>query len=112
MRLAQQHIPKVKGIYHHTFQHIERLGDPLAMATESYDNAGSMESKKEPIAEQLEPQRTASGYIDDRSQPPLLVVHRSLVNPAPLGLLSLATGKKTVSISGIITLRSFHCQRV
>lgn len=37
--------------------------------------------------------RTKGGHEDDRSQPALPVVHRSFANPAPLGLLSFATGK-------------------
>jgi uncharacterized protein len=64
------------------------------MATNSYDHAGDMESSKEPSTEQLERQRTVGGHVDDRGQPSLPVVHRSFANPAPLGLLSFATGKK------------------
>lgn len=41
----------------------------------------------------LERLTTAGGHEDDRSQPSLPVVHRSFANPAPLGLLSFATGK-------------------
>ena len=41
----------------------------------------------------LERARTAGGHIEDRSQPALPVIHRRLANPAPLGLLSFATGK-------------------
>ena len=36
--------------------------------------------------------RTIGGHIDDRTQPGLPVVHRRFANPAPLGLLSFATG--------------------
>ena len=36
--------------------------------------------------------KTAGGHDNDRSQPALPVVHRSFANPAPLGLLSFATG--------------------
>ena len=41
---------------------------------------------------QLEQIRTAGGHLDDRTQPSLPVVHRRFANPAPLGLLSFATG--------------------
>lgn len=41
----------------------------------------------------LERARTAGGHIEDRSQPALPVIHRRLANPAPLGLLSFATGE-------------------
>jgi succinate-acetate transporter protein len=44
----------------------------------------------------LDRARTAGGHIEDRSQPALPVVHRRLANPAPLGLLSFATGKSTM----------------
>lgn len=40
----------------------------------------------------LERMKTAGGHDNDRSQPALPVVHRSFANPAPLGLLSFATG--------------------
>lgn len=40
----------------------------------------------------IEQTRTAGGHIEDRSQPALPVYHRKLANPAPLGLLSFATG--------------------
>jgi succinate-acetate transporter protein len=46
-------------------------------------------------------QRTAGGHVDDRSQPSLPVVHRSFANPAPLGLLSFATGIFLISILGV-----------
>ena len=40
----------------------------------------------------LERLKTVGGHDDDRTQPALPVVHRSFANPAPLGLLSFATG--------------------
>jgi succinate-acetate transporter protein len=43
--------------------------------------------------EQLEKLQTAGGHPNDRTQPSLPVVHRSFANPAPLGLLSFATGE-------------------
>lgn len=49
----------------------------------------------------LERARTAGGHIEDRSQPALPVVHRRLANPAPLGLLSFATGMFLISSFGI-----------
>jgi uncharacterized protein len=49
----------------------------------------------------LERQRTAGGHPDDRSQPALPVVHRSFANPAPLGLLSFATGIFMISMFGV-----------
>ena len=49
----------------------------------------------------LERLTTAGGHINDRSQPALPVVHRSFANPAPLGLLSFATG--TTCSGGIHT---------
>lgn len=45
--------------------------------------------------------RTAGGHVDDRSQPSLPVVHRKFANPAPLGLLSFATGIFLISIFGV-----------
>lgn len=41
----------------------------------------------------LERLHTKGGHDDDRTQPSLPVVHRSFANPAPLGLLSFATGE-------------------
>ena len=41
------------------------------------------------------------GHVDDRAQPSLPVVHRSFANPAPLGLLSFATGIFLISILGV-----------
>ncbi len=49
----------------------------------------------------LERQRTVGGHPDDRSQPALPVVHRSFANPAPLGLLSFATGIFLISVFGV-----------
>lgn len=44
---------------------------------------------------------TAGGSPNDRSQPSLPVVHRRFANPAPLGLLSFATGIFLISIFGV-----------
>jgi hypothetical protein len=47
--------------------------------------------------------RTKGGYLDDCDQPSLLIVHRSSANPAPLGLLSLATGVFLFSLLSVYT---------
>lgn len=57
----------------------------------SYDHAGKMEANGGNSV-QLERLQTAGGHPDDRTQPSLPVVHRRFANPAPLGLLSFATG--------------------
>lgn len=49
----------------------------------------------------LEKLRTAGGNIANTDQPSLPVVHRRLANPAPLGLLSFATGIFLISILGV-----------
>jgi succinate-acetate transporter protein len=59
---------------------------------DSYDHANKMEAANVESAAQLERLQTAGGHINDRTQPSLPVVHRSFANPAPLGLLSFATG--------------------
>jgi len=51
--------------------------------------------------EHLERLQTKGGHVDDRSQPSLPVVHRTFANPAPLGLLSFATGMFLISIYGV-----------
>jgi uncharacterized protein len=62
----------------------------------TYDSADQLEKSTasgDKVHEtQLERSRTAGGHEDDRTQPSLPVVHRSFANPAPLGLLSFATG--------------------
>ncbi|KAI5229087.1 hypothetical protein E4T42_05042 [Aureobasidium subglaciale] len=68
-------------------------------ATETYDHIPKIESGRD--VEHLERMRTAGGHVDDRSQPSLPVVHRSFANPAPLGLLSFATGIFLISILGV-----------
>lgn len=55
-------------------------------------------SSNEPDLERL---RTKGGHIDNRDQPSLPVVHRSFANPAPLGLLSFATGLFLLSMLGV-----------
>lgn len=68
----------------------------------SYDHAPKMEDSSPDVsADHLERLRTAGGHVDDRDQPSLPVVHRSFANPAPLGLLSFATGIFLISILGV-----------
>ena len=62
--------------------------------TTSYDHAGKLEEMGG-SQRQLERQQTAGGHVADSTQPSLPVVHRKLANPAPLGLLSFATGIET-----------------
>ena len=50
---------------------------------------------------ELARETTAGGHPNDRSQPALPVVHRKFANPAPLGLLSFATGIFLISIFGV-----------
>ena len=68
-------------------------------ATETYDQIPKIEQDGD--IQHLERLRTAGGHVDDRSQPSLPVVHRSFANPAPLGLLSFATGIFLISILGV-----------
>lgn len=49
----------------------------------------------------LDKARTQGGHIASTDQPSLPVVHRRLANPAPLGLLSFATGIFLISILGV-----------
>lgn len=69
------------------------------MATEMYDHAGKVEQEAD--AYRLEQVRTAGGHVADREQPSMPVVHRNFANPAPLGLLSFATGIFLISILGV-----------
>ncbi|KAE8446432.1 hypothetical protein EG329_012037 [Mollisiaceae sp. DMI_Dod_QoI] len=69
--------------------------------SESYDHATKAEEANGGSAIQLERLRTAGGHVDDRTQPSLPVVHRRFANPAPLGLLSFATGMFLISIYGV-----------
>lgn len=73
------------------------------MSTQSYDHADKVETNGngDPEMKHLERLRTAGGHEDDRAQPSLPVVHRSFANPAPLGLLSFATGIFLISILGV-----------
>ena len=63
---------------------------------DSTDHAekGAAISNSEPHLERL---KTAGGHDNDRTQPALPVVHRSFANPAPLGLLSFATGSSALT---------------
>lgn len=58
---------------------------------------GSEEDHKEHLSREV----TAGGHPNDRSQPALPVVHRKFANPAPLGLLSFATGIFLISLFGV-----------
>ncbi|KAL4953339.1 GPR1/FUN34/yaaH family-domain-containing protein [Aspergillus filifer] len=49
----------------------------------------------------LDRQFTAGGHEDDRSQPPLPVVHQSFANPSPLGLISFASDIFLISVYGL-----------
>jgi len=71
------------------------------MSTDSYDHGGKLEANKNYNVQGLERSTTAGGHPDDRTQPSLPVVHRKLANPAPLGLLSFATGMFLISIYGV-----------
>jgi len=64
---------------------------------ESYDHASKIEVANGGNIAQLERLQTAGGHVNDRTQPSLPVVHRSFANPAPLGLLSFATGRHQIS---------------
>ncbi|KAH8122455.1 uncharacterized protein TrAFT101_011347 [Trichoderma asperellum] len=63
-----------------------------------YEERPQSVSSNEPDLERL---RTKGGHIDNRDQPSLPVVHRSFANPAPLGLLSFATGIFLLSMLGV-----------
>ena len=69
----------------------------MSQDCETYDHASKIENANGGNVAQLERLRTAGGHTDDRSQPSLPVVHRRLANPAPLGLLSFATGMSTLA---------------
>lgn len=69
------------------------------MATETYDHASKLEQS--PDEYHLEQVRTAGGHVADRGQPSMPVVHRNFANPAPLGLLSFATGIMLISLLGV-----------
>lgn len=69
------------------------------MSTTTYDHANKAEQGSD--AYQLEQVRTAGGHVVDRGQPAMPVVHRTFANPAPLGLLSFATGIFLISILGV-----------
>lgn len=63
-----------------------------------YEERPQSVSSNEPDLERL---RTKGGHIDSRDQPSLPVIHRSFANPAPLGLLSFATGVFLLSLLGV-----------
>ena len=62
-----------------------------------YDAADQLE-KSAANHDEIERVRTKGGHVDDRTQPALPVVHRSFANPAPLGLLSFATGMLSAAV--------------
>ncbi|RDW63335.1 putative ADY2 [Coleophoma cylindrospora] len=66
-----------------------------------FDHASKMEDNSEATQHHLERLQTIGGHTDDRTQPSLPIVHRSFANPAPLGLLSFATGIFLISIYGV-----------
>lgn len=71
------------------------------MSSDTYDHTHKTESV-EANMEHLARLRTVGGHLDDRAQPSLPVVHRSLANPAPLGLLSFATGNAISQFTGTL----------
>ncbi|KAK0119359.1 hypothetical protein ONS95_010811 [Cadophora gregata] len=73
----------------------------MSQHSQTYDHASKIENANGANIAQLERLQTAGGHTDDRSQPALPVVHRRLANPAPLGLLSFATGIFLISIYGV-----------
>ncbi|KAJ9609123.1 hypothetical protein H2200_006894 [Cladophialophora chaetospira] len=76
----------------------------------SYDAADQLE-KSNADHNEIERVRTKGGHIDDRTQPALPVVHRTFANPAPLGLLSFATGIFLISAYGVHA-RNIHTPNV
>jgi succinate-acetate transporter protein len=69
------------------------------MSTSAHNHASKTEQGCS--AYQLEQVRTAGGHVADREQPAMPAVHRTFANPAPLGLLSFATGIFLISILGV-----------
>lgn len=61
----------------------------------SKDYAGDADTYRDspPSPNHLERLTTAGGHLDDRSQIPLPVIHRTFANPSPLGLISFASGR-------------------
>ncbi|KAK5674411.1 hypothetical protein LTS10_012799 [Elasticomyces elasticus] len=70
------------------------------MSSSRYDHADKVESVGGDTYT-LEQVRTVGGHVADNSQPSLPVTHRTFANPAPLGLLSFATGIFLISILGV-----------
>jgi succinate-acetate transporter protein len=67
----------------------------------TYTNDATSAEKGANPHQYLEKIRTQGGHIASTDQPSLPVVHRRLANPAPLGLLSFATGIFLISILGV-----------
>ncbi|KAK2039336.1 hypothetical protein LZ31DRAFT_606638 [Colletotrichum somersetense] len=67
--------------------------------SETYDHSPKIEASNG--HSYLERLQTAGGHDNDRAGPALPVVQRTLANPAPLGLLSFATGIFLISIMGV-----------
>jgi succinate-acetate transporter protein len=64
--------------------------------------AFDIDLEKEGVStDRLERLRTVGGHVASTEQPSLPIVHRRLANPAPLGLLSFATGIFLISIFGV-----------
>ena len=61
----------------------------------------ALKASRDPDSYQLEQVRTAGGHAASSDQPSMPVVHRNFANPAPLGLLSFATGIFLISILGV-----------
>jgi uncharacterized protein len=66
--------------------------------SEAFDHSNKAEAGAPSHLERLQ---TAGGHPNDRTQPALPVVHRTFANPAPLGLLSFATGIFLISLLGV-----------
>jgi hypothetical protein len=65
----------------------------------SKDSAVDAGPHRDPAASTnpLERLTTAGGHLNDRSQTPLPVVHRTFANPSPLALISFGAGKNPCS---------------
>jgi hypothetical protein len=84
--IKPSNIPKLYCIFYFKLYHPKMSG---------YDSADLAEKGATAVnsSHHLERLTTAGGHPNDRTQPALPVVHRSFANPAPLGLLSFATGR-------------------
>ena len=71
------------------------------MSTNNFSSNEDHSSKAQLQELELGRETTAGGHRIDRSQPTLPVYHRKMANPAPLGLLSFATGIFLISVFGV-----------